>query len=84
MSLQNIEAAREQIDKLQKMQRYMRRLCEAAVHLASICEEEKYFASRDNMRKVIAIARREKERLAGSERAAERYLTMRNQELIQS
>jgi hypothetical protein len=76
MSLDTKEHAREQLDKVQKMQRMILRVAEATVNLREICESERFFATRDNMAKILAILRREASRLKGSEMAAERYLQL--------
>jgi len=76
MSLDSVAHAREQLDKVQKMQRMILRVAEGAVNLREICECERFFATRDNIAKVLAILRREASRLRGSEKAAEQYLAL--------
>jgi hypothetical protein len=76
MNIKNITAAREQLDKTQKMQRMLMRMAETAASMKHSADEEKLFATRDNMARVLSIIRREHERMVSLERTAETYLRL--------
>jgi hypothetical protein len=73
--LDNATHAREQLDKCMKMLRMLERAALEVCRLSNAAEEEKYFATRDNCRKMLSTMRVERERLQRSMQAADVYLT---------